>query len=81
MTKQFLEFVGCIEKCLRILKPGYTFTSDDEKISFVKEYVNLTDYVEEFSSSDPIYLNNQIGLIPFCETATALTLTKKSAKQ
>ena len=78
MTKQFLEFVGCIEKCLRILKPGYTFTSDDETISFVKEYVNLTDYVEEFSSSDPIYLNNQIGLIPFCETATALTLTKKS---
>ena len=74
----FLEFVECDEKCFRILSPGYSFASDDEKKSFEKEFVNLSDYVEGFRSSDPIYLNSQIGLIPFCETATALTLSNKS---
>ena len=72
MTKQFLEFVGCIEKCLRILKPGYTFTSDDEKISFVKVKDNFPNKplksfyskceqpaIVEYLSSDSQYIHRK----------------------
>ena len=57
---------------------GNTFTSQDEMSHFEEKYVNTITWLNNMTKRAPKYLENQIGILPFCETASTLTLSSIS---
>ena len=57
---------------------GNIFTSQEERAKFEENYVNTTPILNGAKKRVPKYMQSQIGILPFCETATSLTLTSVS---
>ena len=57
---------------------GNTFTSEAEMYHFEEKYVNTTTRLNNMTKRAPKYLKNEIGSLPFCETASTLRLSSIS---
>jgi hypothetical protein len=49
---------------------GNTFDTEEEKKRFEQKFANVSRYVPGVKNSVPIYLDNHVGLLPFCSTGT-----------
>ena len=66
--KTFLEL-------LKHSQTGNTFTSQEEMSHFEEKFVTTTTRLNNITKRAPKYLSNEIGILPFCETASTLTLS------
>ena len=63
---------------LNSVQVGYTFDSETERSEFEAKFANLSYFLPDVRNIHSKYLKNEIGALPFCQTASALTLSQAS---